>query len=132
MCEDFNMAILEYRDKPIITMLEWIKHYLTKRKTSQKDALSKYNGENFPRIQLVLEKNKVSENWTPTWHGDDDLAIYGVTNGNKTYVVNLKQEIRACRKWDLTRIPCCHAITCIWKNKKQPEEYVSEYYMFAS
>ncbi|CAL5205285.1 unnamed protein product [Lathyrus oleraceus] len=31
-------------------------------------------------------------------------------------------------KWDLTGIPCCHAITCIWQNKKHPEEYVSEYY----
>ncbi|MCI17653.1 defensin/CCP-like protein, partial [Trifolium medium] len=31
MCEAFNRAILEYRDKPIITLLEGIKHYLTKR-----------------------------------------------------------------------------------------------------
>ncbi|KAI5387868.1 hypothetical protein KIW84_073819 [Lathyrus oleraceus] len=77
MCEDFNMEILESRDKPIITMLEGIKHYLTKRITSQKDALSKYNGDICPRIQYVLEKNKkVVENWTPTWHGDDDLSIY--------------------------------------------------------
>ncbi|XP_058733914.1 uncharacterized protein LOC131605589 [Vicia villosa] len=52
MCEAFNRAILEYRDKPIITMLEGIKHYLTKRITTQKDALSKYNGDICPRIQL--------------------------------------------------------------------------------
>ncbi|XP_058776681.1 uncharacterized protein LOC131651009 [Vicia villosa] len=99
------------------------------RITSQKDALSKYNGDICPRIQLVLEKNKkVTENWTPTWHGDDDLAIFGVTNGSETYVVNLKQETCACRKWDLTGIPCCHAITCILQNNKKPEEYVSGYY----
>lgn len=47
-------------------MLEEIKHYLTKRITSHKDALSKYNGDIFPRIQLVFGKNnKVAENWTP-------------------------------------------------------------------
>ncbi|KAI5393728.1 hypothetical protein KIW84_060733 [Lathyrus oleraceus] len=80
-------------------------------------------------LQLVLEKNKkIIESWTPVWHGDDELAIYGVTNRNETYVVNLKQETCTCRKWDLIGIPCCHAITCIWQNKKQPEEYVSEYY----
>lgn len=75
---------------------------------------------------------RVAEKWTPTWHGDDDLAIYGVKNGNETYVVNLKQDICACRKWDLTGIPCCHAITYIWQNKKQPEEYASEYYWFVT
>ncbi|XP_050875971.1 uncharacterized protein LOC127079631 [Lathyrus oleraceus] len=124
MCKAFNMKLLEYRDKPIINMLEGIKHYLTKLKISQKDALSKYNGDICHIVQLVLVKNKkVAENWTPTWHGDDDLDIYGMTNRNKTYVVNLNQTTHACRKWDLTGIPCCHAITFIWKNKKQPEEY---------
>lgn len=30
ICEAFNKTILEHRDKPIITLLEWIKHYITK------------------------------------------------------------------------------------------------------
>ncbi|XP_058753081.1 uncharacterized protein LOC131626266 [Vicia villosa] len=68
-------------------------------------------------LHLVLEKNKKhAEHWTPTWSGDDDLAIYGVTNGNETYVVNLKEHTCACRKWDLTGIPYSHAITCICKS----------------
>lgn len=33
MCEAFNRAILEHRDKPIITLLEGIKNYITKRIT---------------------------------------------------------------------------------------------------
>ncbi|XP_058725212.1 uncharacterized protein LOC131596548 [Vicia villosa] len=129
MCEAFNRAILEYRDKPIITLLEGIKHYLTKRIAKMKELVNNYSGDICPRIQMVLEKNKRNAaHWTPTWHGDDDMAIYGVTNGIDTYVVNLKQETCACRKWDLTGIPCSHSITCIWQNKKKPEDYVSEYY----
>ncbi|XP_058742388.1 uncharacterized protein LOC131614867 [Vicia villosa] len=124
MCEAFNRAILEYRDKPIITLLEGIKHYLTKRIAKMKDLMNTYSGDICPRIQMVLEKNKRNAaHWTPTWHGDDDMAIYGVTNGVDTYVVNLKQETCACRKWDLTGIPCSHSITCIWQNKKKPEDY---------
>lgn len=38
----------------------------------------------------------------------------GMTNDIDTYYVNLKQETCACRKWDLTRIPCsqqsCHTM----------------------
>lgn len=40
-------------------MLEGNKNYLTKRITIQKDAMSKYNGDICPRIQLVLEKKRI-------------------------------------------------------------------------
>ncbi|CAK8564364.1 unnamed protein product [Lathyrus sativus] len=132
MCEAFNKAILECRDKPIITLLEGIKHYLTKRITSQKELMNTYTGDICPRIQLLLEKNrKHAEGWTPTWHGDDDLSIFCVTNGIETYSVDLKKQTCACRKWDLTGIPCSHAISCIWKNEKKLEDYVSEYYSYS-
>ncbi|CAK8544723.1 unnamed protein product [Lathyrus sativus] len=129
MCEAFNRAILEYRDKPIITLLEGIKHYLTKRISNQKELMVKYASNVCPRVQLALKKNKkFAKSWSPTWYGDDDMVIFGVTNGIETYCVNIKEGTCACRKWDLTGIPCSHAITCIWHNKKHPEESISEYY----
>ncbi|CAK8572991.1 unnamed protein product [Lathyrus sativus] len=39
ICETFNRAILEHMEKPNITLLEGIKHYITKRMTSQKKLL---------------------------------------------------------------------------------------------
>ncbi|CAL5187798.1 unnamed protein product [Lathyrus oleraceus] len=74
MCEAFNRAILEHRKKPIITLLEGIKHYVTKRMTSQKEFLHGYTRSICPRIQLVIDKNKKqAQGWSPTWHVDDDL-----------------------------------------------------------
>ncbi|XP_058759822.1 uncharacterized protein LOC131633127 [Vicia villosa] len=129
MCEAFNIAVLEHRDKPIITLLEGIKHYITKRITKQKELLQNYEGAICPRIQMLIEKNKKqAQGWSPTWHGDNDLSIFGVNNGVETYCVNLKKETCSCRKWDLTGIPCCHVISCIWNIKKQPENYVSDFY----
>jgi hypothetical protein len=58
MCEAFNRAILEYRDKPIITLIEGIKHYLTKRIANQKEKMQRYKGNICPMIQQVLEKTK--------------------------------------------------------------------------
>lgn len=93
MCETFNSALLEHKNKPIITLLEGIKQYLTKRITTQKEMMSKYTGEICLRILLILEKNKkVAGGRSPTWHGDDDLAIFGVTNDIETYCVNLKNK----------------------------------------
>ncbi|XP_058725528.1 uncharacterized protein LOC131596807 [Vicia villosa] len=129
MCEAFNREILEYRDKPIITLLEGIKHYITVRISTQKEKLSRYKGAISPNIQQILEKTKrEAERWTATWHSDDDFAIFGVSNSVETYIVNLLQKTCACRKWDLTGIPCCHAIACIRFNKKEPEDYVSSFY----
>ena len=129
MCEAFNRAILEYRDKHIITLLEGIKHYLTKRIGAQKDLMQRYRGNICPIIQLQLEKaKKVADGWEPTWHFDDDYAIFSVTNGTDTYIVNLAQKTCECRKWGLTGIPCCHAIACMWYHKKEPEDFVSWYY----
>ena len=78
---------------------------------------------------MVIEKNKKkAQGLSPTWHGDDDLSIFGVTNGIETYCVDLKKEACSCRKWDLSGIPCCHVIACIWNIKKQPEDYVTACY----
>lgn len=68
--------------------------------------------------------------WAPTWHGDDELVIFWVTNGIETYCVNPKNKTCSCRKWDLSSIPCSHATTCILHNKKKPENHVSDYYKY--
>ncbi|XP_073227078.1 uncharacterized protein [Cicer arietinum] len=111
MCEAFNMVVLEYRDKPIITLLEGLKHYITVRIVKQKELMLRYRGNICPRIQQILEKAKRAVGgWFPTWHGDDDFNLFSVTNGVDTYTVNLHTKTCACRKWDLTGIPCCHAL----------------------
>ncbi|XP_058733374.1 uncharacterized protein LOC131604981 [Vicia villosa] len=82
-----------------------------------------------PKIQQVLEKTKrEAKGWSATWHSDDDFSLFGVSNGVETYAVNLLQNKCGCKKWDLTGIPYCHAIACIWFNQKEPEEYVSSCY----
>lgn len=98
--------------------------------TSQKKLLHGYTRSICPRIQLVIKKNKKqAQGWSPTWHGDDDLSIFGVTNDIETYCVDLKKEVCSCRNWDLFGIPCCHVIACIWNIKKQPEDYLIACYM---
>ncbi|KAI5392852.1 hypothetical protein KIW84_060135 [Lathyrus oleraceus] len=129
MCEAFNREILEHMKKPIITLLEGIKHYITKRMASQKELLHGYTGSICPKIQLVIEKNKKqTQGWSPTWHGDDDLSIFGVTNDIETYFVYLNKEACSCRKWDLSGITCCHVIACIWNIKKQPKSTFMDTY----
>lgn len=80
-------------------MIGVVKECLTKRITTRKEVMHKYVGDICHKIQLILEKNKkIAQGWTPTWHGDDDMAIFGVTNGKETYCVNLKLGNYPCKK----------------------------------
>ena len=129
MCEAFNMAILEYRDKPIITLIEGLKSYLTSRIVKQRELMKRYNGDICPMIQLKIEEHKKqAANWAPAWSGDSNAALFEVSNGDYKYSVDLVATTCSCRRWDLTGIPCCHSIACMWFNNQQPEPYVSSFY----
>jgi len=72
---------------------------------------------------------KEAEGWSPNWIGDRDYARFSDSDGSDAYVVNLKEKTYACRKWDLTGIPCPHAIACFWYNQQNPDELVAHWYM---
>ncbi|CAN1789043.1 hypothetical protein LINPERHAP1_LOCUS18310 [Linum perenne] len=65
-----------------------------------------------------------------------------IGNGKDGYEVRYKNEDRysvlldegkcSCRSWELTGIPCSHAITCIISEGKDPERYISEWYTVRS
>ncbi|CAJ2671965.1 unnamed protein product [Trifolium pratense] len=133
MCEAFNKAILEYRDKPIISLIEGLKYYMTSRIVRLREYMLRYEGEICPMIQKRLENSKKdADNWIPMWSGDLNRSIFSVSNGMDQYVVNLKDKKCACRKWELSGIPCVHAICCLWFNNIKPEDVVAHWYRDAN
>ena len=70
LSESFNAMILEFRDKPILAMLEWIRIKLMTRIYTKKEGIQKYAGKLCPNIQDRLEKLKVESkpfSATPSW-----------------------------------------------------------------
>ena len=55
--------------------------------------------------------------------------VYEVDNEYERHVVDLPRKACSCRLWDLNEIPCKHAVTIIYKNLEQPEEYVHPCYL---
>ena len=58
MCEAFNNVIMEYRDKPIITLLEGIRFYISSKIVKLRTILVRYEGSICPKVQQIIEKNK--------------------------------------------------------------------------
>ncbi|KAL0360355.1 UNVERIFIED_CONTAM: hypothetical protein Sradi_3720000 [Sesamum radiatum] len=47
---------------------------------------------------------------------------------NLRYIVDLGQHTCSCRKWDVSGIPCQHAMSAICNQVKDPKDYVHKYY----
>ncbi|KAK8681766.1 hypothetical protein V6N13_054168 [Hibiscus sabdariffa] len=110
LCESFNKVILEARDKPILTMMEVIRTKLMKKVVSKREEAEKWPG---PLC------------WATRAGGER----YQVQGGlGHQHVVDLVQHTCSCRRWDLSGIPCIHAISAIQETNRKPEDYVNECY----
>ena len=56
MCEVLNGQIVDARDKPIITCLEYIREYLMKRIVNVQKVISKCDGPLTPHATKILKK----------------------------------------------------------------------------
>lgn len=126
MNEVFNAYILSSRHKPVITMLEDIREGLMERMHKKRDFIAKKDIHICPRIQQKLEKAKVdARGWSAFWDGH---FSYGVREGatQTRYVVSLLERTCSCNAWQLSGVPCHHAVAAIWKAIEHPEHYVAD------
>ncbi|KAL0332737.1 UNVERIFIED_CONTAM: hypothetical protein Scaly_2175200 [Sesamum calycinum] len=127
-CESFNGNIMDARDKPILTMLEWIREYLMRRlQENREKASKKWKDTLCPKIKKLLQKNvdKIGD-CIPIKANDRHYQI-SCYDGNQ-YSVDLEMRTCTCRIWQLSGIPCKHACSAIFNQNLQPEDMVHPYY----
>lgn len=79
-----------------------------------------------PKIKKMLDLLITeSRKWSAAWDGD---RKFQVKMGTRSVTIDLEQGICDCRMYDLTGIPCHHALAAIHSRRHQPKDYVSEYY----
>ncbi|KAK1425169.1 hypothetical protein QVD17_20515 [Tagetes erecta] len=113
MCEVLNSRLVDGRDKPIITALEFVREYLMKRIVNVGKVIEQKNDFLTLNVKKKFDiiKNEAN-NLTVKWNGGQK---YQVTcyNGEQ-YVVDVVQKTCSCRRWELVGIPCKHAVATIW------------------
>ncbi|KAK9997845.1 hypothetical protein SO802_017448 [Lithocarpus litseifolius] len=126
LSESFNSMILKARDKPILSMLEWIRVRLMSRLYVKKIGIEKYGGRLCPSIQGKLEKLKLEcKSFCAMPSG---RFVYEVASERERHVVDLVGRTCSCRAWDLTGIPCKHGVAAIFVNREMPEDYTHPCY----
>ncbi|XP_060179477.1 uncharacterized protein LOC132609489 [Lycium barbarum] len=114
VCEVFNSLILDARDKPIIKILETIRHILMARIAFNRDKAETWtSGDICSIIKKKLHTNmKGASGYIPPKADSWNYEIIGSTDID-TWAVDLYNKICSCRKWELSGIPCKHAICAI-------------------
>ncbi|WVZ17312.1 hypothetical protein V8G54_010294 [Vigna mungo] len=129
ICEGFNSVILEAREKPIITMLEEIRSYLMKRWASNREKITKFDGPLCPKINKRLQKElDKTQYWIPNWSGLQVFEIRHTSNLVEKVVVDVQKRDCSCRKWTVSGIPCCHALTAMRFLNTTPEDYLPNWF----
>ncbi|XP_048136036.1 uncharacterized protein LOC115748494 [Rhodamnia argentea] len=126
LCEAFKGRIIEAKCKSIYSMLEDMKIMTMTRMHTQRDACARWRRDCGPRIIKKLEENRVGAiYYCIIWNGD---AGYEVMDKGVKYVVDVFKRDCTCGRWQLTGIPCIHAISAINYRQDDAYDYVDECY----
>ena len=126
ICESFNKWIIEARFFPIITMLETIRRKVMVRIQEQRTKLGKWTSVICPNINKKLNVYiSLSAHCHAICNGEEKYEVKHYDNG---FTVDLVSKTCSCRYWQLSGLPCCHAISCILFKTNCLDEYVADCY----
>ncbi|XP_057811903.1 uncharacterized protein LOC131026151 [Salvia miltiorrhiza] len=126
IAETFNGYILNARGKHIIHMCEEIRCNQMVRQVKKMDIISKNNDTICPNIRKKIEKLRASCGGCvvhPALGGKFEVHQY-----DDKFVVHIGNHTCTCRVWDVSGIPCLHAVAVIHFMNQDPVHYVHRYY----
>jgi len=133
IAESFNNWIRHDKSLPVVELMDKIRQMIMERFCTRVSLATKLNGKILPHIMKVL--NAKSRNLRYTIH--KSLPMVGEVGGvNKDliawrFTVDLDKKECSCRQWQLTGLPCLHAIAFIGTRRVDLEDFVHKYYSVA-
>lgn len=126
MVETFNGYVIHARTKHLIMMLEEIRTSLMERVVLKRGTMENNTALICPRIKERLEKEKdEAAKCDPT---PSSAFTFQVAYYLDVVSVDLHNRSCTCRRWNLTGIPCRHAIACIFYKHEEAEKYIDMCY----
>ncbi|XP_017256606.1 uncharacterized protein LOC108226176 [Daucus carota subsp. sativus] len=125
-CEVFNNAINKFRGMGIVTMFIGIQNTCMERICKRLTKMDKRDTIFCTKPLKKLHKSmELAANARPTWNGGHKFLVT-MSDGGHQIVVDLQNRSCACKKWQLTGIPCFHSCSCIFFLKENPLDYMHE------
>ncbi|XP_074352824.1 uncharacterized protein LOC141691975 [Apium graveolens] len=139
--EVFNSSIRRYRDLPIISMFKFIHVDVMRRIQMRRDkmqnsyalnpicpnAMGRLNKYILLTINFIFKAIEQSRGYHVIWSGGARYLVTMTSDGYEIFV-DLDAHTCACKKWQLSGIPCYHACACIAWSKKPFEPFIHQSY----
>lgn len=126
LCESFNKWILEARFFPIITMLETIRRKVMVRIHDQITTSARWNTAICPGILKKLNAYITKSAFSHAIC--NGASSYEVKHHDNRFTVQLDKMACSYRYWQLSGLPCPHAISCIFFKTNSLDGYISNWY----
>lgn len=121
VAESLNSWINDYREFPILSLLEEYRLKVMKRLHSRFQRACQWKGKLVPDTVKKINKEWASARSFEVFAAGK--GEYQCRVGSRLYVVNLTNRTCDCRRWEVTGIPCMHAIACIRMCNEEVEDY---------
>jgi hypothetical protein len=126
MCESFNKWIIEARFFPIINMLEKIRRKVMVRIHDNMLKSDRWLTKICPNI---LKKMNTYITHSGKCHAIcNGAAQFEVMHFDNRFTVDLYNKVCSCRYWQLSGLPCPHAISCIFFKTNCLDDYIAPCY----
>lgn len=126
MCECFNHWILKARFLPIISMLEGIRRQVMVRIHENRNKAERWTSLICPNTYKKLMTYVTASGFCHAISNGNNC--YEVTYWDHRFTVNLDERTCSCRFWQLSGLPCPHAISCIYYASRPLEEFIAKCY----
>ncbi|KAJ9551842.1 hypothetical protein OSB04_015887 [Centaurea solstitialis] len=124
--ECFNAIILKVRTKPIITMLEAIRVILMERMERMRRISASWSHDICPVVIKRIEAAMRSQRYWQVLPGGP--MVFEVRQQSDAFIVDELNKTCSCRMWQLSGIPCIHAVAAICYINKNPQDYVPDWF----
>ncbi|CAN6220049.1 unnamed protein product [Urochloa humidicola] len=112
---------------PILTMIQQVKSQLMTRHYNKENEVGElWDGPICPKIKKKLNKNTELAN--TCYAQPAGKGIFQVQVMDRQYIVDIVAKQCDRRRWDLTGIPCSHAVTCLRHERISPLSVVHDCY----
>ncbi|XP_024006792.1 uncharacterized protein LOC112083362 [Eutrema salsugineum] len=108
IAESLNKVLSKVRSYPIVTLLEEIRSLLTRWFAKRRRAANDMETELTTGVEKLLRERVEGAKQLAVQEIDDHLAQ--VTGVSSLHVVNLERKTCTCRRFDIDKIPCVHAL----------------------
>ncbi|CAN1184862.1 hypothetical protein LINPERHAP2_LOCUS37210 [Linum perenne] len=127
ICETFNGCIVKWRGLRILNMLEGIRGYMMSRIVNKVKMFDKHSAAMLcPRVSEKTEKGKLLGRGCVIRQALDLVCECAL--GDNGYVVDMGKRVCTCGYWELSGIPCVHAIAVASFLRKDITCFVDMYY----